>query len=1066
MSKRMKKLISMLLSMTMILTSLGMVAFADEADTTTDGAQATDAAGEVTPVVTEDPDATPEPTDAAIDAPDVEDTDSLAGSGAEVTPEPAPVSEPVTTKTNNYAEDAYYQRALSLVTALGIFKGDETGSMNEASNVTRAEMSAIVLRMLNTPAQGPYMNGFNDVTSAHWAANEIQTAQTLGIINGFEDGSFRPDGNVTYEQVVKMIVCALGYDSQAKFNGGYPNGYLTQASTLELTDNAYSVVGTPAERGLVIKMVYNALLTKYNEVVSKDGSGSDVREATKTLAKTKFNVMDATGVLTATPSKTIDQSYSELQDGLIVIDGVTYETDLEGLDDYVGTEIVYFYIDDIAILTPTIISLSPKSTSKSSKVIVNLDKVDRLEKFGTKDAVIVMDKGSNYRCPDATINYNGAVITSAMYEKAVRDDKEDKFLPRDYMGEPTSNTAMSFDEFLLPDQGSMEITDTDGDGKYDYIFIESYETMLVTSVSSKTLAGKINNSDRSFKVDTEANQDLQLTVMRNGSAVRARNLNIDDVASVMESLDGNILKFIVTGESITGSVSALGEEDGKYVASINGDTYEIDANAIEGLNLGSDGTFYLDYFGRVGYVTTTGGGRLSGSEMYGWLMNAYKGEDGNSYIVKIFAQDGSINTYELAANVNYWGPKDTESSQLTGNSRNTIAKMVEDHQFLLTTGRNEGTEIRLCKFRVNSSGLVNMLYMATDASKIKNNKAVVVDTVDLRGSTATGSTVNGRIIADGIVGFNVPSNASDMNSDSEYSTFNVSSGTYVSKSNGVERDFIVGEFTNTRDANVLIQFNTSANEAVAVTDYGTASDNPVMVVSSVEEGFDPDTGDTIYYVVGRRNGAAVSYATTSNTSLYRSAPTSFYDGTSSNSSYATVPNKQPIWSATDSTDSIGKYLHPGDIVGVSASGAGAHIFIKFVDVKELADRAILGSDEAVGESYGQFLGYNTISDSRDAYGIGAVADLSTADDTYFDIVDPETNETLKGWVFASSLALDVIEVTTDEDGFVSAKVTKDGYEPSELMNYSSRNQIGDFVFFRHFRYQDQREAFVYRFNDN
>ena len=1062
MSKRMKKLIGLLLSMAMTVSSVGVIALADEADT-----KAADPTATVAPVATEDPDATPEPTDAAIDEPDVEDEDSLAGTATaapaeEAIPEPTEAPKPV----NKYANDAYYQRSLALVTALGIFKGDENGSMNENSNVTRAEMAAIVLRMLNTPANGPYQGGFNDVKADHWAANEIQTAQSLGIINGFEDGSFRPDGNVTYEQVVKMIVCALGYEREAKFNGGYPNGYISKANSLELTDNAYGVVGEASERGLVIKMAYNALLTLYNEVVSVDAGGYNVYDATKTLAKAKFNVIDANGVLTATSNKTIDQSYSDLQDGLIVVDGTTYTTELTGLEDFVGTEVTYFYRKDNAAITAEILAVSTKKSSKTDKIVVNLDNVRNLTGFDTNEGVIVMDKGSNYRCPNAVVNYNGAVITAADYNRAVRNDEaniadgKSKFLRRDYAGVPEGNTvadAKSFNEFLLPDMGSIEITDLDGDGKYDYVFIESYETMLVTSVSSKTLAGKINTYDRTFDVNVDNNQDLKLTVTRGGSEVRARNLNTNDVASVMQSLDGNTLKIVVTGENVTGSVSSIGEEDNDYVAVINGDTYVIDPNAVENVATGSEGTFYLDMFGRVGYATSSGGGRLSGNEKYGWLMNAYKDEDGTTYKVKIFTQDGKAETFELASNVSYWGASDNDPSSLSGNGRDTIATIVSRKDFTVTS---HGKQIRLCKFRANASGLVNMLYMARSSKDENDNRAVIIDTKNLRGSTAVGTTVGGHTIADGITGFNVPDTPEDMNSDSEFSAFKVTSSAYVSTSSGIERDFIVGEFTNTRDANVLIQYNTSANVAASINDYGTAADNPVMMVTGVDIGVDAN-GDDVYYIVGRRNGADVSYATTANTALYRTGVKAFYEGSGGTATYPTVPDGKPIWDATENTDSIAKYLRAGDIIGVKADATGAHILIKFVDVKELAERA-------TNPDASQFLGYGNISESRDAYGVGAVSAIDTSGDTYFNITDPTGSSGLNmGWYFDSALAIDVVDVTTDDNGkFVSSKVSKDVFEPSEMMNYNKNTGFGDFVFFRHFRYQAQREAFIFRFNDN
>ena len=1050
MSKRMKKLIGMLLSVTMIASSVGMIALADEADTTsTDAAQAEET---VAPVETEDSDATPEPAEAANDSAG-KDIDEADGDDAEVTgATEAPAAEIATPEPTEapkkYESDSYYKRSLALVTALGVFEGNENGDMQPESNVTRAQMAAIVLRMLNAPASGAYAGGFNDVSADHWASKEIQAAQALGIINGFEDGSFRPDGDVTYEQVVKMIVAALGYEAQAQYSGGYPAGYLSQANSLKLNDSAMGINGVAAERGLVIKMVYNALLTYYNELSGIDAAGYNVYEATRTLAKAKFNVVDANGILTATPNKTIDQSLSELRDGAIAIDGTIYDTELTGIDEFVGTEITYFYRETFGALNPEVLAVTAKRSSKTEKVVVNLDNVNRLSGFETGNGVIEMDKGSNYRCPDAVINYNGAVITAAEYSSAVQNDKQGKFNKKNYDGTDLGITK-TFDEFLLPDQGTIEITDLDGDGKYDYIFVEAYETMLVTSVSSKTLAGKINNADRTFSVDMDSNQELKVTVKRGGSEVRARNLNSDDVASVMESLDGNTLKITVTGESVTGTVSSTSVEDDKFTALIDGTRYVVDANAISSIATGSEGTFYLDMFDRIGYATSSGGGRLSGNEKYGWLMNAYVDDDGSTYRVKIFTQDGKAEIYELASTVNFWSPKESSSKTLSGDNRKEIQQMVNQGNFQMAGG---SYQIRLCKFRANTNGLVNMIYMATDASVVDDNNAVIVDTKNLRGVGSVGVTVNGRTISDGITGFRVPQTASDMNSDSEYSTFNVNSGSYVTVL-GVQTDFVVGEFTNGRDANVLIQFATSANVAAQISDYGTVDDNPVMVVTGIDIGTDSE-GETVYYIVGRRNGGEVSYPTTRNTLLVKSTD-AFLSGNGSTASY---PNKK-LWDAISNKDSIANYLNPGDVVGVKSDASGARILIKFVDIKELAARVATGDTS-------QYLGYNSASETRDGYGLGAVANIDTSGDTYFTMVDQNGTSIGHSWYFPSSTAIDFVDVTTDDKGLVSAKVSKEVYEPSEMMNFNTRNKIGDFVFSRNFRNNAQREAIVFRFNDN
>ena len=126
-------------------------------------------------------------------------------------------------------------------------------------------MASIVLRMLDLTSTSTYQNGFTDVTSSHWAADQIQTALEANIISGMGDGTFVPDGEVTYAQVCVMLVNAMNYQDDAEYYGGYPNGYIKVAgmSDLEITKNAPGAADVASDRGVVIKMVYNALLGQY-----------------------------------------------------------------------------------------------------------------------------------------------------------------------------------------------------------------------------------------------------------------------------------------------------------------------------------------------------------------------------------------------------------------------------------------------------------------------------------------------------------------------------------------------------------------------------------------------------------------------------------------------------------------------------------------------------------------------------------------------------------------------------------------------------------------------------------
>ena len=122
-----------------------------------------------------------------------------------------------------------------------------------------------------------------------------------------------------------------------EYYGGYPNGYIKVAgmSDLEITKNAPGAADVASDRGVVIKMVYNALLGQYKEINGYE-NGAPTYKANGTLAKAKFDVIDKKGVLTATSKTSV--SSTDVQDGQIEIvsdeddEAKLFDCDLTGLE--------------------------------------------------------------------------------------------------------------------------------------------------------------------------------------------------------------------------------------------------------------------------------------------------------------------------------------------------------------------------------------------------------------------------------------------------------------------------------------------------------------------------------------------------------------------------------------------------------------------------------------------------------------------------------------------------------------------------------------------------------------
>lgn len=131
-------------------------------------------------------------------------------------------------------DNADYAEAVKVLNNMGIMVGDDQGNFNPSKTITRAEMAAIVCRMLGCTDGLTNSDVFSDVPINHWANAYIGRASEFGIVSGYGNGQFGPSDIVTYDQAVTMIVRAVGGESEALDMGGYPEGYLSVATKYNL----------------------------------------------------------------------------------------------------------------------------------------------------------------------------------------------------------------------------------------------------------------------------------------------------------------------------------------------------------------------------------------------------------------------------------------------------------------------------------------------------------------------------------------------------------------------------------------------------------------------------------------------------------------------------------------------------------------------------------------------------------------------------------------------------------------------------------------------------------------
>ena len=201
---------------------------------------------------------------------------------------------------------------------LGVINGYGDGTFRPDNTITRAEFSTIVRKAFKyDEVEG---NSFED-TSNHWAKNEVHTLVVSGVIDKAEYGDlYMPDKNITRIEMAKMIVRAVGLGEQAKGMAG---------NNTKFVDNAEIPT---ADRGYIIIASDNGIINGYPDLTFKPYG-----EATRAEASTM--VINALDYLTS-----IDEEMEQYknEDGLVDADKLPAksfeEEGLDGLEDDMSFE--------------------------------------------------------------------------------------------------------------------------------------------------------------------------------------------------------------------------------------------------------------------------------------------------------------------------------------------------------------------------------------------------------------------------------------------------------------------------------------------------------------------------------------------------------------------------------------------------------------------------------------------------------------------------------------------------------------------------------------------------------
>jgi len=194
--------------------------------------------------------------------------------------------------------DTIFEAPVERLADLEIVSGVAPKTFNVDKNVTRAEFAKMITEATLTKEQredylidDAELQKYSDLDKEEWYYNYVVIAVNRGLMVGFEDGTFRPNDSVTYEQIAKMVLKALGH-TYIKENDpkGWQVKYIDKMYELQLFKNTnFSNEKNPANRGNCAIIIWNMLREEtWYKVEENDVTGFNYISTKKTLFEQRF----------------------------------------------------------------------------------------------------------------------------------------------------------------------------------------------------------------------------------------------------------------------------------------------------------------------------------------------------------------------------------------------------------------------------------------------------------------------------------------------------------------------------------------------------------------------------------------------------------------------------------------------------------------------------------------------------------------------------------------------------------------------------------------------------------
>lgn len=491
-----------------------------------------------------------------------------------------------------------FNRQLGFLTAIGAFPN--SAAQDITATVSRIDFAQMLIKLMNVDQAAMTMSGetFSDVQGE--SAQYAEFAVFSGLMKS-EEGKFRPDDALTYNEAVFAFVNLLGYGILAENDGGSLTAYEVIAKKIGVIGGNDIYGDYPVTMGILLDMTDNCLDIDF---FGRNFNGEDYSVMTGRTIMTEFlKASKRTGVVYGAGASHIIRPEGPGKNR-VEVEGEIFEADVD-YSKYLGMTVDYY----------------TKESSGRTRVVYMIE--------SRKNNVVEVDAKDMESYSDRKYTYY------------VGEKKETAVLTSECLT-IFNNSAKSVltDEEQIPKNGYIQFIDNNDDSKFDVVKITAYSHYVVGSVykDDMTVYDKYYSTKKLNLLKTEV---LGIYSSK-GISMSFDSIQEGDVLTVVENSDRSIVNIFVSKNTVEGTVTKITERDGEKFYTIGGNAYKFTNNYVGGdtVSVYSQGIFRLDINGEIVAFE-----KAVGKIKLGYLVKAAIDDEtafNEKLLIRLFSEDGDM----------------------------------------------------------------------------------------------------------------------------------------------------------------------------------------------------------------------------------------------------------------------------------------------------------------------------------------------------------------------------------------------------------------------------------------